>query len=460
MLIEKFVLRRSTGRAICHFAERMGVVYVKMAQILAMQNYGNVFTEEDRVALSQICDDCKTISFRKIRHLLEQEYHCDIYKKFREIDEKPLGAASISQVHRAVLLDGREVAVKIKRQDVTRRVTRDTRQIQRIIKHFGRLAKFRNFLGSSVALDLWASWILEETDFVNERRNIKRYREFGDSVNGACRGTVNIVTPELYEDLCTDNIIVMELIKTSTVNRLALTDENKQRIKVATNDYLSLSFYAMFHDMPVVFHGDPHSGNLYLDEKGNIGFLDMGLIFELTKEETQFARKLFLMAYTGRGKELAELLIMESMRGDINRATFIQEIQAEAGRVQEIPVTQFFVEMMNIFTKYNISPPIVFFKMAKAFLALFGINNFVGNFADTKSLLMSQVAEFYLQETLGEMRGVLVDGLQLLPGLLKSTLEKGLVGGIASQAPSINDLSRRFTNVLDNCHDLVEVIGV
>lgn len=460
LLIEKFILRRSTGRVICHFAEHMGVVYVKMAQILAMQNYGNIFTEDDRVELSQICDHCKTIAYRKIRRILEQEYHGRLAEKFRTIDPEPLGAASISQVHRAVLWDGREVAVKIKRQDVAKRVTRDTKQIQRIIKRFGKIAKFRNFLGSAVALDLWASWILEETDFVNEQRNIKRYQAFSNSVNGTCRGAIDIVTPELYEDLCTDNVIVMELVKTETVNHLALTDQNKQRIKTATNDYLSLSFYAMFHDLPVVFHGDPHSGNLYLDEQGNIGFLDMGLIFELTREETQFARKLFLMAYTGRGEELAELLINASTRGDIDRETFIQEIRTEAKRLRTIPVTQFFVEMMNIFTKYNLSPPIVFFKMAKAFLALFGINNFVGNFADTKSLLTSQIAEFYLQETIDRMQNLVTEGLQILPNLLHNSLENGLVAGLASQAEPINELSQSFAGVIDNCRDLMGVIGI
>ena len=458
MLIEKFLLRRSTGQAICRFAERMGVVYVKMAQILAMQNYGDIFTEADRVALSQICDDCKTIPYRKIRRLLEQEYHCKLEQKFRTVDPQPLGAASISQVHRAVLLDGREVAVKIKRQDIAARVTHDTKQIQRIIKRFGRLAKFKNFLGSDVALDLWASWILEETDFVNEQRNIQRYREFEQSVNGTCRGAVKLTMPELYEEFCTDNVIVMELIKTPTVNRLNLTEANKARIKTAANDYLCLSFYAMFHNMPVVFHGDPHSGNIYLDEQGNMGFLDMGLTFELTVEEVQFARKLFLMAYTGRGKELAELLIETSVHGRVDQATFVQEIQAEAKRVQHVPVTQFFVEMMNIFTKYNISPPIVFFKMAKAFLALFGINNFVGNFADTKSLLLAQITEFYIQDTLDEAGNILQGGLSLLPNLLQSSLENGLVGGLAAQTGAIDDLHQRLTHLMNNCHDLVSMV--
>lgn len=113
MLIQKFVLRHNTGAVICRFALKMGVVYIKMAQILAMQNYGQIFSEQDRRNLSKVCDDCRPVSYRKITKIIESEYGCKISDKFRSIDPKPIGAASVSQVHRAVLLDGREVELRL-----------------------------------------------------------------------------------------------------------------------------------------------------------------------------------------------------------------------------------------------------------------------------------------------------------------------------------------------------------
>lgn len=461
MLIEHFILRISTGRAICRFAERMGVVYVKMAQILAMQNYGNLFTEEDRVALSKICDDCKAVPFRKIRRIVEQEYGMKLEEKFQEFDEAPLGAASISQVHRAVLLDGREVAIKIKRQDIAKRVKHDTEQIKRIIRRFGRLAKFRNFIGSQTAMELWASWIFEETDFLHERTNILRYQKFETSVNGKIDNTIKMVAPEVYEEFCTDNIIVMELIKAPTLNHIELNRENRERITSSINDYLSLSFYAMFHDMPVIFHGDPHSGNIYLDEAGNIGFLDMGLIFELEPEENKFARKLFLLAYSGRGTELAKILLEKSnQNGKVDGDALARDIMEEVKKVQNIPVAQFFVEMINIFTRYNLSPPIVFFKMAKAFLAIFGINNFIGSLSDTKELLLSQITEFYLQEMFDEAKNILTGGLEVLPNLMKDSLEGGLVRGLSKQLRPICELQKKFTNLTENFRGLAGILEI
>ena len=122
LLIQKFILRQSTGKVLYRFATRMGVVYIKIAQIIAMQNYGNIFTEKDRVQLSKICDDCNPIPYHKIAKQLEAEYNRPLEEIFQYIDPNPVGSASISQVHRAVLLDGREVALKVKRQDVVKKV--------------------------------------------------------------------------------------------------------------------------------------------------------------------------------------------------------------------------------------------------------------------------------------------------------------------------------------------------
>lgn len=165
MIFRKFVLRQNTGKVICDFAKRMGVVYIKVAQILAMQNIGEIFTESDRQQLSEICDHCNPLPFSKIQHILRQEYGDRLNQLFQSIDPTPLGSASISQVHRATLKDGTEVAIKIKRNDVTRRIKRDVRQIRRLIHCFAKFVKFRNLFGGDKALEYYLDWIYQETDF-------------------------------------------------------------------------------------------------------------------------------------------------------------------------------------------------------------------------------------------------------------------------------------------------------
>lgn len=459
MVIRKFILRQNTGRVVCSFAAKMGVVYIKVAQILAMQNVGEVFTEADREQLSQICDHCNPLPFSKIQRQLEREYGCPLSEKFQSIDPEPLGSASISQVHRAVLKTGEVVAVKVKRSDVSRRINRDIRQIRSVIHRFGRFVSFRNFLGSDKALDCYLDWIVQETDFANERQNITSYQAFADSVNGKIPGTVQIKAPRLFSDFCTENVIVMEFISTPTINKLPLNEANKRRIAQAENDYIRLSFYALFHDMPVIFHGDPHGGNIYLDETGNIGFLDMGLIFQFSSEESHLTRQLFLNAYTGKIDRIVDYLFTDSEFEGVDRTALMRDMQAKIVQLHGMPVAQFFVEMIGVFTQYNMAVPPFLFKMAKAFLALFGLGMITGNIADTKSLLADQVADFYLRRAVNDVREVCRDGLCLAPRLMKTTFLYGPLGGISASLNSLAAFGKQLQVAAENCHEAIDLLG-
>ncbi len=454
LLIQKIILRQSTGKVLYRFATRMGVVYIKIAQIIAMQNYGNIFTEEDRVQLSKICDDCNPIPYHKIAKQIEAEYNRPLEEIFQYIDPNPVGSASISQVHRAVLLDGREVALKVKRQDVVKKVQHDTRQIRRFIHRFGKLAKFRNYLGSDKALELWASWIEQETDFRHEQQNLLAYQNFADSVNGKIAGAVSIKVPALIPELCTDNIIAMEFISDPTINQLELTAENKTRIRRGMNDYVNLSFYALLHGLPVTFHGDPHSGNVYLDADGNVGFLDLGLSFSFSGEEADFVRQLFLNAYNVRTDKLVELLLQNGKYTDLDHEQYRADVEAQAKRFRSIHASQFFVEMMNIYTRYNIEPPEITYKLGKAFLALYGMNNFVENPINTKELLGAQVIEYYLNRAADDVTKLVASGLEILPNFLTTASERGIVRGLAEQLISLDRLKNQFSAALDHCDEI------
>lgn len=459
MLVKKFILRQNTGKVICEFAERMGVVYIKVAQILAMQNVGTLFTESDREKLLQICDHCNPIPFSQIQAILRNEYSDNYMDKFQGIDETPLGSASISQVHRAVLRNGEVVALKIRRRDITRRIMRDVKQIRKLIHRFGKFAKFRNFFGSDKALECYVDWIFQETDFEHEQQNIRTYHEFADSVNGKIKHIhTKISVPKLYSDLCTPNIIAMEYISAPTVNQLPLTPENKQRIATAENDYIELSFYALLHKQTVVFHGDPHGGNIYLDGN-NLGFLDMGLIFKFSPEEAELTRELFLSSYLGKTERIVDLLFQHSALIDANREQLIRDMSIEIQKIRDIPVAQFFVEMIGIFTQHNIAVPDFLFKMAKAFLALFGLGTITDNHADVKSLLSKQISEFYFNRTFDDVKQVVRSGARILPDFLSTTLRDGPMQGAIQQVNNLASFSDDCHTTLINFAEALELLN-
>ncbi len=391
-----------------------------------------------------------------LKKQIEKEYGCKIEDKFKKVYEEPVGSASLSQVHKAILKNGDIVAIKVKRKDVTKRMEKDIKQIRKFVHRFGKIIKITNYLASDAVLEIFLSWIQDETDFEKEKNNILCYYHFANSVNGKILNTKKIVVPKVYKKLCTKNIIVMEFVFSKTINQIRLTNQNKERIRNSLNDYVALSFYALFHDIPVIFHGDPHGGNIYIDKEGNVGFLDMGLIFELTKEEAKYVRDLFLYAYTCNVKSLVPLLLKGSEQKDVDMHSLEDEIMKCCKNFKSVGVPEFFMNMVFIFTNYNITVNPIFYKMLKAFVALFGMNTFLENMESTEALLFEQIVDFYVSRATSDIKEIMEEGIAFLPKFIKNTMEKGFNKSITEQIVSLRDLNHK---VNESVHHFDEVLS-
>lgn len=457
LLFHKFILRKNNGTVIKDFSEEMGVVYIKLAQILATQNYGNLFTEEDRKMLSSICDDCNPISYNEIEEILKQEYGEDLDNIFSFIEKEPVGSASVSQVHRAILKSGEEVAIKVRRKDITKTIEEDIKRIRKIVHRFGKVINFSNFTGGDHALDLYLEWIKQETNFKHERENIITYQNFANSVNGKVSNTKLIKVPKLYNEYCTDNVIVMEFIKTKTLNKTELTEENKKRIITALNSYIKSSFWAMFNDKQIVFHGDPHSGNICIDEDGNICFLDMGLLCVLSDSDAKLCRKFFLTAYSGNYEKLYDMLVIYGDMSEEKKASFKEDCKRYCIDVKEKDVTYYFIDMINVCLNYEFVPPNFLFSMAKAFVCLNGISNFSENKYTAKELLQEQTIEFMVKRSLRDCKGIVIDSLTIAPKALENTMQYGLVNTVAKVSAS-SELREDIRKSLENLKEMLDLI--
>lgn len=456
LLFNKFIMGKNNGIIIKEFSEKMGIVYIKLAQILATQNYGNLFTEKDRKMLSSICDDCNPISYNEIEEILRAEYKRDLDNIFSFIDKKPVGSASISQVHRAVLKNGEEVAIKVRRKDISKTIEEDIKKIRGIIHRFGKVVNFSNFTGGDHALNLYLEWIRQETDFKNEIENIKIYQNFLNTVNGKVNNTKKIEVPKLYEEYCTNNVIVMEFIKTKTINKTQLTEENKSKIIKAINSYLRSSFWAMFNDKQLVFHGDPHSGNICIDESGNICFLDMGLLCVLSDSDLKLCRKFFLTAYSGNYEKLYEMLVIYGNMSEENKLSFKEDCKRYCKSRNEKDVTYYFIDMINICLNYEIVPPDFLFSMTKAFFCINGISNFSNNKCTAKELLQEQVMEFMIKRSLKDCKAIIIDSLSITPKAFENTIQYGLVNTITKVSAN-SELKRDIINSIENLKEMLEL---
>ncbi len=430
-VVKKIVLRKSNGEVIRDFATNMGVVYIKLAQMLATHEFQNYFSESDRIALSSICDDIEPVEFKIVEDTLISTYGENYRDLFLSIDETPIGSASISQVYKAKLKSGKDVVIKVKRKDVEKNIVKDVEKLKKLMHRFGMFINFKNFFGGEHALNLYLKWISEETNFDNEINNIKMYGEFSEKVNGSAANTTKICVPKVYEELSSSDVIVMDYIPHKTINQLPLTEENKELIKTAINSYLKLSFNSLLEDDNVIFHGDPHSGNLCVDSFGNIYFLDMGLLFSLGKEEIEFCKEFFFAAYTSDFEKIFSIITRYGTLSEKQKERLKEEVKTYCDNLRGREVTNYFMDMVMIFTKYELDPPEFLFDMAKAFVCLNGVGKFTQNYVSCDALLKEIILEYVIKSQIKVTAKASLNSIKIFPKALLNIKNYGLSGLVA-----------------------------
>jgi ubiquinone biosynthesis protein len=257
-----------TALRILDLALDMRGVMIKMCQALATRS--DVFPPEFIEHLKQCHDAVPAKSFSEIRGVIEREFEKPLDAVFSEFDELPLASASLAQVHRARLLDGREVAVKVQYpdiEDIIRTDLANMRRVCRVYEFFDPhplallplLSELTNHLGY-------------ELDFVREAQFAKRVHDLFEKDD-------QVKIPEIYPEWTTQRVLVMEL-----VGGIKITD--RARIEAAGLDPVDvvqdlMHIYVRMILAAGFFQADPHPGNLFVTEEGKIVVLDFGLSKEL-----------------------------------------------------------------------------------------------------------------------------------------------------------------------------------
>jgi len=250
-------------RLIC---EDLGPTFVKLGQILSTRH--DLLPEAYTTELAQLRDHVKAFPFAEAEAILVEEYGRPLSAVFRSVDPEPIASASISQVHRATLLDGRTIALKIRRPGIDRTVQADLE----ILKNLAQLAERRlpalvPYGPVALARELERS-LKRELDLAIERRTMER-----------CRGqfarepTAHI--PEVFREFSTSKVLAMELIGGVAVNDLAglrRMGVDPATVAVRGSRILLRQIFRFGF-----FHADPHPGNLRVLEGGVIAPLDYGM---------------------------------------------------------------------------------------------------------------------------------------------------------------------------------------
>jgi ubiquinone biosynthesis protein len=284
-----------TGGAVRGAMERAGGVFVKLGQFLSTRP--DLVSPEMAAELRRLQEHVEPVPEAHVREVLRAELGADTARLAR-FDPQPVGSASIAQVHRAVLDDGREVAVKVQRPDVAGRVERDLDILVRLADRLERRTQWAFELRAFDTAEAFARNIASELDFRSEARNLMLLAD-------AIRDQDGFVVPQPVADLTTRRVLVMEWVDGVPLAAGAAGFDDDRRRDLARRLLRCLLDQILIAG---VFHVDPHPGNIYLTGDGRVAFLDCGAIGLLDRRQRGALRAVLVAIATQDAAQLRDAL--------------------------------------------------------------------------------------------------------------------------------------------------------
>jgi ubiquinone biosynthesis protein len=252
--------------------EELGPTYVKLGQIVSSQV--NVLPDDWAVELDRLQNEVPTFPFEAVREIVEGELGAPLEQLYADFSPTPLAAASLGQVHRARLHDGREVAVKVQRPNIARQVSADLG----IARTLGRAMEARSAWAREVGmrgmLDEFSTNLVEELDYYAEAYNMARLASNMAELPG-----VHIA--DLHRGLSSKRVLTQEFISGVKISNIAAIEAAGLDRSAIGENALRAAIKMLLIDG--FFHADPHPGNLIVNlETGSVTFLDAGMVGELS----------------------------------------------------------------------------------------------------------------------------------------------------------------------------------
>jgi ubiquinone biosynthesis protein len=280
--------------------ERMGPTFVKLGQILSSR--ADLLPDAYLKALSRLQDNVKPFPYEEVEEVITRELGARISKAFGSFEREPLAAASLGQVHRATLRDGRAVCVKIQRPGIRKVIAEDMEALNEIISLIA-LTRFGRRYQVQRIFEEFKHTLVQELDYNREAANMitigENLREFD-----------RIQVPQPIQSYCTQNVLTMEFVegqKITSMTPLSRMDFNGH----ALADQL---FHCYLKQVLVdgVFHADPHPGNVFITTDHRVGLLDLGMVGRTTPGMQEQLIKLLVAVSEGNSDRAAEIAIQIS----------------------------------------------------------------------------------------------------------------------------------------------------
>jgi predicted unusual protein kinase regulating ubiquinone biosynthesis (AarF/ABC1/UbiB family) len=301
--------QEALGRQALEMADRLVKVLggmkgaaMKVGQTLSVLDPGMVpgpYREEFQAKLAKLQTMAPSVSFKEMRKVIEQDLGERLPEVFSQFDEDAVAAASIGQVYRATLKDGRDVAVKVQYPGIKDVVRADLRNLGLVLRLAARVAPG---LDTKEIAEEITERVTEELDYELEAGNHRALaREY--------RGHPFIVVPPVITELCRERVIVTEFVPGRKFAEIR-GDDDEQRSRWGE---ILFRFYVNGPYRHLLLNGDPHPGNSLFMEDGRVAFIDFGFFKRQTREDVADQLEILKACYAQDAERLFELTVEQGI---------------------------------------------------------------------------------------------------------------------------------------------------
>src|SRR6266568_1565202 len=347
--------------------EELGPCFIKMGQLLSTRP--DLLPPHYIKALSRLQNTVKPVPSEKIVAIIESDLGAPISELFQSFDCEPLATASMAQVHRAVLRDGNEVAVKVQRPGVRQQIEIDIEVLHEIARFATKFTSFGARYGLMQIVRELEHSLSQELDFRVEADNTRLIsRQIADFSL--------LTTPTVYSEYTARRVLTLSFVHGRHL--AALTREELDKLDSRAIAKELLSAYLKQSVIDGVFHCDPHPGNIFLADDGRLALMDFGMVgrFDSGQKDNII---LLLLAFSERlGERVADTYLeMIEVPKHFDRRAFSQDVSALVSRYHDMSGGRMsmgtaLLDLTRVAQSNAVAVPTVMTLLGKAFLNLDG----------------------------------------------------------------------------------------
>ena len=368
LMLRKPVQGLSDAQRLRLALEELGPSFIKVGQLLSTRP--DVLPEEFIIELLKLQDEVQPIPYASMVKVIEDEFKRPVRELFERIDERPIAAASIAQVHRAVLSTGAEVAVKVQRPDIEGVIETDISILKYLARLISRHMPESRLYDPKGMVEEFSRVIKRELDFTLEASYMEKFKD-------ALKDDPRVKIPKVYWEMTGKRILTMEGItgiKVDNVERLRAEGINTRNVAYMIADV----FFKQVFELGL-FHGDLHSGNIFVISEDKFALVDFGIVGRIDKRMKRHLADILIGFATGDFESLAKVYTeMGILPENIDRPAFEQEyydaMQNYFGRpLKHVRMGELMLDYIRLSARYGIRLPKELMLFDKCLIELEGL---------------------------------------------------------------------------------------